>query len=220
MADTDINRQFRALLGRDGNPDELAFFNKFIADEKITPLEINQMIQSMPEYQGQRLNQDVTAYGNQLALGDQGILDKAAATAQSRFSGLGRPVTSAQAGALAQTAQSLATQRQSALADFYGRGLQNNTSLSQAQGQGALERGYGLRDEARQRGYQIEDRNYMKNLYDEYNARAASQARKGAIGQIVGMAGGAALGSYGGPEGAAMGARLGGGFGQNLGGLF
>lgn len=221
MATADINQQFRTLLGRDGTPDEVAFFNKFITDEKITPFEINQMVQSMPEYQGQQLGRDTQAYGAQLAQGDQGILDRAAATAQSRFASLGRPVTSSQVGAFAQTAQNLAQQRQQSLAAFYGQGLQGNRALSQSQGQGALERGYGLRDETRQRGYQIEDRNYMKNMYDEYASRQAAQQRKGALGSTIGALAGGGIGAfYGGPTGAYMGSRAGSGFGQNAGGLF
>lgn len=221
MATADVNAQFRALLGRDGSPAELEFFNNFIAQEKITPYEIGLMVQGTPEAQGQALNRDVQAYGAQLAQGDQSILDRAAATAQSRFSSLGRPVTSAQAGALAQTAGNLALQRQSALAEFYGKGLNTNRSLQAGMGQGALERGYGLRDEARQRGYQIEDRNYMKGLYDEYLGQQRRAGRAGALGSMLGAAGGAAIGGYfGGGPGALMGSRAGAGFGQNAGGLF
>lgn len=228
MATSDVNAQIRQILGRDANPAELDFFNKFMAQEGMTSFELGQMLQSLPEFQGQQLNKDTQAYGAQLAQGDQGILDKAAATAQSRFASLGRPVTSGQVGAFAQTAQNLAQARQNSLAAFYGQGLQSNRALSQSQGQGALERGYGLRDETRQRGYQVEDRNYMKSMYDEYAARQARGQRAGAMGALGGSLLGAGLGAaFAAPTGgmsmgmgAMLGSQMGGGAGRNAGGLF
>lgn len=219
----DLTAQFAQFLGRAPNPDELAYFQKFIQQEGIQPHEVGLMLQGTPEFQGQQLNRDTQAYGAQLAQGDQGILDRAAATAQSRFAGLGRNVTSAQVGALSQVAQNLAQDRQSAIAAFYGQGLQGNRSLQAGLGQGALERAYGLRDETRQRGYQIEDRNYMKSMYDDYLNQQRRAGRAGALGSMLGMAGGAAAGALipgGGAMGANIGAQLGGGFGRNAGGLF
>lgn len=217
----DISQQFAQFLGRAPNPDELAYFQKFIQQEGIQPHEVGLMLQGTPEFQGQQLNRDTQAYGAQLAQGDQGILDRAAATAQSRFAGLGRNVTSAQVGALSQVAQNLAQDRQSALAAFYGQGLQGNRSLQAGLGQGALERAYGLRDETRQRGYQIEDRNYMKWAYDDYLSKQNASARRGALGSTIGGLAGAGLGAYfGGPTGAMVGGRLGSGVGGNAGGLF
>ena len=228
MASADISRQFQQILGRDATPDEISYLDKFIQENGLSPQEINFALQGMPEAQGRQLTADTQAYGAQLAQGDQGILDKAAATAQSRFASLGRPVTSGQVGALAQTGQNLAMNRQSMLADFYGRGLQNIAGNRQTLGGGMLERGYGLRDETRQRGYQVEDRNYMKNMYDEYSARQARGQRAGALGQMGGSLLGAGLGAAlayptGGMSmgmGAMLGSQMGGGAGRNAGGLF
>jgi hypothetical protein len=221
MAYNDVNRQLQLLLGRDATADEISFFDKFIQQEGLTPYEIGQAIQSMPEYQSRALNRDMASYGAELAKSDEGILNQAAAIGQSRFAQLGRPVTSAQAGALAQAGQNLAQQRQSALAAFYGQGLNVKRSLGQSQGQGALERGYGLRDEAREREYQLQDRNYMKEMYDQYTARQARAQRSGALGSTLGAIGGAAIGGYfGGGPGAYLGSRAGSSFGGNAGGLF
>jgi hypothetical protein len=228
----DVSRQLQALLGRGATPDEVAYYNKFIQDEKITPHEIGLMIQNSPEYQGQALNRDVQGFQNTLQAQDQGYLQNAAdiagAQAQSRFAGLGRPNSSALAasvfGATGQAAQGLAQQRQSALANFYGQGLNQNRALSQSLGQGAMERGYGLRDDAKNFERQVDltriGNQYQQDLYSQYAKSQKKSALGGSIGGVAGALGGAALGSFAGPGGTMAGARLGGGLGQGFGGLF
>lgn len=222
MADAnDIHRQFQQALGRYATADEIKYLGKFIDEGSLQPFEIGQIVQGLPEYQDRLLGQQTEQFGQRLAASDQDILGKAGAAINSQFANLGRPVSSGQAGALAQVGQNLAQQRQSALAQFYGQGLQQSRALSQSYAGNALERGYGLRDETRQRGYQLEDRNYMKDLYEGYLNRQAAASRRGALGGMIGTLGGGALGAaYGGPKGAYYGASAGNAFGQNLGGLF
>lgn len=224
--------QFYRVLGRAPTQDEVGYFSKFTEAGELQPEEIGQILQSLPEFQGKQLGRDTDAFGQRLQANDSRILqegaDIAGAQATSRFAGLGRPNSSAMAaqvfGQTGQLANSLAQSRQSALAQFYGQGMQNNAALGARQGQEARERGYGLRDESRERGYQIEDRNYMKGLYDEYSNRQSRSQRKQALGGgiagIAGGLGGAYLGSFAGPGGTMAGARLGAGLGQGFGGLF
>lgn len=174
---TDINSQFQQILGRAATPDEQAFLNKFINEGSLQPQEIGQFLQSLPEYQDTLLNKNVAAYDQRLQAADTQALqqgaDIAGAQATSRFAGLGRPNSSALAaqvyGQTGQLSQGLAQRRQSALADFYGRGLQQNATLAGSQGQAALNRGYGLRDEGRRRQYEIED--YYRQKNDAESAR-------------------------------------------------
>lgn len=228
-----ISLQFKNVLGRVPTQAEMDYLGKFMSEGSLGAHEIGQILQATPEYQNTQLQKNLGQYGDVLQASDTQSLqrgaDIAGAQAQSRFAGLGRPGSSALAasvfGSTGQMASDLAAKRQSALASFYGQGLQTNAAMGAGQGQGLLERGYGLRDETRQRQYQIEDRNYMKQLYDEYASKQSRAQRRGALGGLVGGAGGAALGgalgNYLAPGvGGMAGARLGAGLGQSAGGLF
>lgn len=226
MAYSDIAAQFQSILGRTPTQAEVDYLGKFITEGSLQAHEIGQILQSTPEFQNTQLQKNTQQFGETLRGQDQGILDQAAATAQSRFAGLGRPVTSAMGAQVMQAGGQLAQSRQSALASFYGQGLQNNAALSQMGGQGALDRGYGLRDERRQRQYQLEDMNKYQDIYNSYLDRQGRAQRAGAIGQLGGMALGAGLGALAGPalgssagKAAFYGMQAGGGFGQTLGGL-
>lgn len=172
-----LEGQFQSTLGRAPTEDELAFFNRFITEGSLQPHEIGQILQGTPEFQRTQLNQNTNALDSRLQASDNQALqygaDVAGAKAQSRFAGLGRPNSSALAasvfGQTGQMANNLAQQRQSALASFYGNGLQKNMNAYGDQAQTPLARGYGLRDETRQRNYQIED--YYRQSNDEGNAQ-------------------------------------------------
>lgn len=225
--------QFARVLGRAPSEAETQYFQKFLDEKSIQDHEIGQILQASPEYQNTQLGKDTAAYGQKLAANDQQILEQGAgiagAQATSRFAGLGRPNSSALAasvfGQTGQLAGNLAQSRQTALASFYGQGLQRNAALGVQGGQGAIERGYGLRDETRQRAYDVEDRNYMKTVYDEYQARQSRNQRNQAFGGLLGGGAGALIGAgggalLGGPAGAMAGSRLGAGIGGGAGGLF
>lgn len=160
-----FNDLYQQHLGRDISQDEWKYLSKFANDEGLQNHEIGQIIQGTPEYQTNLLNKNTQQFGDTLNAQNGAILDQAAVAANSHFANLGRPVTSAQGASVMQAGGQLAQARQSALADFYGRGLNNIQGLSQSQGTNAMNRGYGLRDEARQRGYQIEDYYRQKNDY-------------------------------------------------------
>ena len=182
---------------------------------------IGQILQATPEFQQANLQKQTTQYGEQLNSQNQGILDQAGAQAQSRFAGLGRPQTSALGASIMQAGGQLAQQRQSALADFYGRGLQQNQALQQQGGASGLDRAYGLRDETRQFGQQMALAKYQQDNYNNYLNQANSAKRRQAIGQAIGAIGGGLLGSYLAPVGGgAAGAMAGGQIGSSAGGLF
>lgn len=210
-----INAQFQQILGRIPTPEEAAYFQKFIDAGDLGEHEIGQILQATPEYQSAQLTKNTAQFGQTLQANDSAVLSQAAdrfgAQAQSKFAGLGRPNSSAMAAQVfsqgGQLAGNLAQSRQSALADFYGNGLRTNAANAAAQGQGAVDRGYGLRDERRQRGYQIEDYYRMKNDYqDEKNASSGWNAitPEFAVSQAIGI-GGALGGSYLGGIGAGRG---------------
>lgn len=214
MATTDerrfaANQQFLRVLGREARPDELDGLMQFMADDRVSPDEIGQILQGTPEYQRAQLEKDTTAFGGRLNAQNADILNQAGAAAQSRFAGLGRPNTSALGASVMQAGGQLAQSRQSALANFYGQGLQRASDLQAQQGTAARNRGYGIVDEKRQRGYQIEDYYRQKNDYADaeraksgWNAITPEFAVGSAIG-IGGQLGAAYLGGYGGARGAA-----------------
>lgn len=220
-----INEMYMQLLGRNATPDESAYLQKFVDEGSLQGEELNQIIQSMPEFQQRRLESDTTAFGDKLTANDNQFLsnatDRIGAQVNSRFASLGRPVSSAMAastfGQAGQIAQGLQQNRQSMLADFYGKGLQATRGLQQARGQGAMDRGYGLRDETRRRGWEMEDYHMQKNDYNDYLNAANRRQKQQGFGTAAGAIGGGLLGAYlGGPAGA----RAGAGAGSSLGGLF
>lgn len=221
-----INRQFQELLGRAPSSDEMDYFNKFINEGSLQAEEIGQILQSLPEYQQRKLETDTSAYNDRLTANDDKFLsnatDRIGAQVNSRFAGMGRPVSSALAastfGQAGQVAQGLQQNRQSLLADFYGRGLNRNAALGVDQGQGAKARGYGLRDESRHRAWDIEDYYRQQNDFNNYqnsksgwNAITPEFAVNAAIG-AAGKIGAAYAGGYAGSRGAKA--------GQSGGGLF
>ena len=205
--------QFQQILGRAPSPDEAAFFQKFLSEGSIQPHEIGQILQATPEYQQSQLTKNAADFGTQLNAQNESILNQAGAAANSRFASLGRPVTSAQGASVLQAGGQLAQQRQSALASFYGQGLQNNAALGVQQGAGALERGYGMRDETRQFGQQLQLARYNQNNYNDYLNQANRRSRSRALTGFAGAAGGALIGGLvpgGGVAAAGLGAGLGG----------
>lgn len=226
----DINQQFQQILGRAPTGAESEYFQKFLNEGSIQAHEVGQILQSIPEFQQARLEKDTAAYGQKLQAGDEQIMQQGAniagAQATSRFAGLGRPNSSALAasvfGQQGQLAGNLAQSRQSALASFYGQGLQNNAAMYQQGGQSALERGYGMRDETRQFNQQMQLARYNADNYNNYLAQANKKARNGAMGSMLGaglgLAAGAALAAPTGGMSMGAGAALGGGFGSNFGG--
>lgn len=71
-------------------------------------------------------------------------------------------------------------------------------------------------------GYQIDDMNRYKDMYETYMNRQGRAQKNGAIGQLAGTALGAGVGfaATGTPQGAQLGAQYGSAFGYNAGGLF
>ncbi len=169
MADAmKIAQQFQSVLGRPPSADEIASFGKYLDDGSLDAHEIGQVLQSSPEFQKSQLERDTTQYGERLNAQNGAILDQAGAAANSRFASLGRPNTSAMGASVLAAGGQLANQRASALADFYGRGLQRNAALSEEQGTGALSYAHGLQAEQRRRKYSIEDYYRKKNDAADY----------------------------------------------------
>jgi len=214
-----IAQQYAEILGRPPRKDEEDYFLGLMTDDAISPFEVGQIIQGLPEFQSRQLNQNADAYSQRLGAADQDILAKSAAAANSQFANQGRGVTSAMGAQVAQAGASLAQQRQALLAQFYGQGLQNNQALTQQYGQNGLERGYGLRDESRQRAYQMADMDKYQNISESYLNRQRSTQRNQMYGQLAGTAVGS-LGFLGGPTNGFAGMKAGSAVGGNIGGLF
>lgn len=222
-----VKNQYQSVLGRSPTQAESDFLLKFMKDEDIGGAEIGQYLQGLPEFQGALLERTTAAYQQKLTEQDQATLQQGAniagAQAQSRFAGLGRPQSSALAaqvyGQTGALAGDLATRRQSALADFYGRGLGQVSGLQQGYGQGAIERAYGLGDERRRFQQEQSLANVMyqrqKEMYgDQMNRQSRAQRQS-----FMGGLGGAALGVGAGALLAAPTGGLSMGYGAALGGL-
>ena len=193
-----VAQQYLSVLGRQAQGHEMDYLQKFLDSGELSGAEIGQFLQSLPEFQHGQLTRDTAAYGAELDKGTGPVLDQAAARINSQFAGQGRPVSSAQGGALAQVAQNLAMQKQSALAQFYGNGLNTNRSAMMGQGQDALGRAYGQRRATQQRQWDIEDYYRQQNDQNAYeNARGGWNAitPQFALGSVLSL-GGSALQGY------------------------
>ncbi len=210
----DVGRITQALqqgLGRMPTQNEIDQYSKYVKTGDLDYGEIGQIAQGLPEADRARLDQYATQFGDKLNAQNGAILDQAGAAANSRFTSLGRANTSAMGASVLAAGGQLAQQRQSALAAFYGRGLQNNMNAYQEQGQNALGRGQALGDSrtAFNRGllgYQTQRNDYGADLYNQ-----ELKNKKQAFGQLTGGLGGAAVGGIlGGAPGARVGAGVGG----------
>ena len=214
-----ITQEFQRATGRAPSQSELEQYADAIKAGDLGYAEIGQIIQGLPEQDRARLDRYADDYSARLGAGDQQLLDKAAATAQSRFASLGRPTTSGQVGAFAQTAGNLAQARQQSLAAFYGTGLQSNADLYVNQGQSALARSYQLRDgrDSFNRsllGYQTQRNDFNTDLANQNALNRRKAFDQFAFG-LAGAGAGAMI-----PGAGINGARLGAQLGSQGGGLF
>ena len=212
-----IRQEFLSSLGRQPTQNEIDQYARHIKTGDLSYGDLGYVLQAMPEADRARLDTNAAAYSEKLGAQNQAILDRTAATVNSRFAGLGRPVSSGMAASMLQAGGNLALQQQSALAEFYGRGLQNNQNQYLNRGESALARAYQLQDDrsAFNRGllgYQTQRNDFNTDLSNE-NARRKQQAYNELIFGVIGAGVG---GKFGGVEGA----RLGAGVGSKAGGLF
>ncbi len=185
MADAaQIAQQFQSILGRAPTPAEVASFGKYIDDGSLDAHEIGQVLQSSPEFQNTLLNKNTDQFGERLNAQNGAILDQAGAAANSHFSSLGRANTSAMGASVLAAGGQLAQSRQSALADFYGRGLQQNAALGAANGQNALARGQYLGDRTHQEKMDLS--NYYRQQNDFNTAKKSSSGWNAITPEFIG----------------------------------
>lgn len=201
--------QLGSILGRALNPAELDFVKKLMTDGQISEFEVGQYLSGLPQQQQKLLDSQTDAFSGRLGQSDDAILGRAAKQIDSRYSGLGRNTTSAQAASLMQAGGALAQNRQSQLADFYGRGLSQIQGNQAAYGQNALARAYQNRDSAVAFGRQ----NYMYDRYkrdyeDQINTQNRWNLQSGLIQGGLKLGATAAGAALGGPIGGAAGSGL------------
>jgi hypothetical protein len=214
---SDIDQLFQQFLGRTGTSDEHSFLSGYVKKNYISPYEIGQYLQGTPEAQGSRLKQYGQQYSDALGAQDTAILGRAADAANGTFAQQGRQFSTGQGSAVLQAGQQLAQDRNSSLAAFYGGGYQNLMGSYENQGQGALDRAYGLKDAYRQHAWDLQTYGMQQNDFNNYLNATNRMNRQQGFGSAIGSIGGGIAGAYfGGPLGAGVGAKAGG----SLGGLF
>jgi hypothetical protein len=221
-----IAAEFKSAAGREPNANEIEQYARYIKNGDLEYGDIGQILQGSPELSKQRLESYTDQYGQRLTAADNSFLDSAAnrigAQAQSQFAGLGRPNSSAMAaqvfGQGGQVAQSLAMQRQSALANFYGQNLQSNMGQYVDRADQTQGRAYKREDNRAAfnqalTGYQTQRSDYNTDLENQYRRN-----QKQGFNQLGGSLIGAGLGYANG--GGMAGAQFGAGIGGKAGGLF
>mgnify|MGYP001561664900 FL=1 len=219
----DIGTQFQEALGREAKPEEIAYFEKFMKEGQLDPYEVGQILKSTPEAQTSLQKKQYEELSGQLGKYDEQLLGQAQSQLTGQYRQMGRPFTSAYDNAFAQAAQQLAMNRQPFMTQYLAGGQGDLRSQYLGAGQQAIGRGYGLRDETRQRGYALEDyyrqADYYNNLMNQQNRWNKNQALFGAGGALLGAGIGAVV-PGGGMDGAQLGGQLGGLFGKGAGSLF
>lgn len=193
-----LRETFKSILGRDPTEDENKFFQKFISDGQLQEYEIGQILGATPEAQQKLLDTQSGQYEQRLAQGDERMLGQAGDQITQRLLQQGRSATgSGYMGAYFSAARDLASARQNKLADFYGGGLQGVQQNYLSQGQGAQQRGYGLRDETRQREYALADYYRQQNDFNNYlKGQSTRNLQSGLMNAGIGLGVGA-LGGFG-----------------------
>ncbi len=228
LSDSDINSQFQQYLGRDATAQEMSSFKQYGNNGSVplTSFDIGQIVQGMPQYQTQQLQNFGQQYQNMLGASDQRILGLAQQNTQQQFASQGRNMSSSgYLNAYAEAAANLATSRQQQLAGFYGQGYQGIMGSEQQQAQGA--QSFGLGQQASSVDWQRQQ--VLANQYQQWFAQQQAAQRKSDLFGMLGQVGGGLLGagvgtavSGGNPMGAAIGfgagSQIGGGFGQYAGG--
>lgn len=216
MARQDLDAVFRQFLGRAPSQQELDFFGKFIDEGHLQPYEVGQYLQASPEATQSRLPAQTQEYSQVLAGQDEAIMSRAGDQLASQFYQQGRPRSSGYTAAYLNAARDLAISRQPQVADFYRQGAQGVSQGFQRFGEGGVERGYGLRDQMRQRQWGIDDYYRQQNDFNSYLRGQESRNLRGSLinaGIGLGTRGiGAGMGAMGsgGWAGASEGFGLGG----------
>lgn len=218
-----IQDYFKEYFGRDATPDELNYYNKFISQEGMTPYEVGQSLQATPEYQNKLFQQQIPQLEQMYARNDERMLGQAGDALARRFAQQGRTTTgSGYTQAYMNAARDLAARRNTQLADFYQGGLNQMRQIPYAQGQGATQRQYGIRDSNTDWQRQLQMYQLQKSDYDNYLNQANRRARNQGIGSLVGSGLGAAAGFAmpgAGPFAAYLGSQMGSGLGSTFGGF-
>lgn len=227
-----LSDQFQQILGRQPTRAESDFFNKFIKEGDLSEYEIGNILGSSQEAQQSRLRQQGAEYERLLAAGGEDVtrrvLGETADIARGDIARRGLSDSSSFGGQLTRAgqdiAQNLAAQRQSMLADFYGRGFDEQRETARELGGGVLERGYGLGDERRRFGQEMQLANLAyqrrQDLYGQYLGQQRTGQRQSFFGGLGGGLLGAGLGfAAGGPGGAYLGSGIGSRIGSGFGGF-
>lgn len=213
-----LNRIFQRELGRDARPDEFDFFSRFVREGDLQQYEIGETLGATPEAAKQDLRAQTEMFRSELGRSDKGILGEAGDVLAGRFAAQGRSGRgSAFTAAFANAAADLARIRQGQVAQFLGRGIPQAFGQRQQFGQAVRERGYGLRDERRQRNQRLADwRMQLEAQQDMLKTQSRRNLQSGITQSLVRA--GLGIGRAGLSAGAGGGGGFFGRFGKALGG--
>ena len=213
-----MNDIFTNLLKRGATKDEADYFGRMLASGEVTPYEINQFVQQLPEY---RTNQDKefrTGLQDELAGYDEKAFAKEKENILSRYTQAGLQNSSALDFAMTDALGKLADNRGSYLAQLSASQYGGNKDAARQDYQTSLSRLFGNQDYGRDRSNSQLDYltqradqgvDYQRQR-DDYLSFLNSQPKQRSGGLLQGALGGAAALAPLGGWGAAGGALLGG----------
>lgn len=197
---------FQDLLKRGASQDELDYFGRALATGEITPYEVRQFVQQMPEYRTEQDKQFRSGLASELEGYDTSFFNKAKEDVISRFSqntgGAGR--SSALDFALTNLMGDIAKERGKYLSGISAQQYGGNKEAAREDYRGTMDRYMGDLSYNRQRGDQ-----YMDALRDRsWNARDY-EIQRDDYARMLGQGGGRRGGGMGGAFGPLLGAGIG-----------
>lgn len=188
-----VSQIFRQYLGREANDYENQGFSDAIDRGILDPIGLSLFLQSSGEYQRRMAPEQAKSLEQALGGSDRQTLDRAYAGAVGKYRQMGRPYSSGLDSSFAQAGLRLAEGRQGQVASY----LQNSYG---AQGQadlgarGSYAQGFAAN---RQRGWDVEDRNFGAQQMNSYYDRAMRQSKENQWFQLGSglLQGGATLGA-------------------------
>ncbi len=211
---------FNDLLKRGASQDELDYFGRALSTGEITPYEVRQFVQQMPEYRTEQDKQFRGGLASELQGYDMDFFDKGKESVISRFAQNtgGAARSSALDFALTDLMGNIAKERGSYLANLSAQQYGGNKDAAREDYRGSMNRYMGELDYNRQRGDSytdaLRDRSWNARDYeiqrDDFARMMGQGKRQGSQwGSIAGPLVGAGIGSFFGPPGSMAGAQLG-----------
>lgn len=220
-----INKTFQDLLSRGATQEEADYFGRLLATGQVTPYEVNQFVQQLPEYQTRQDKSFREGLAGELGQYDEKAFQRERENILSQYTKAGIQNSSALDFAITEALGKIQEQRGQFLGGLSAQQYGGNKEAARQDYQTLLNRSYGNQDYSRnrsdayldyltQRADQGADYERQKNDYLQFLSQQPKQRQSSGLGGAIGTAIGTGIGLIGGPMGGMAGGQIGGGLGS------